>query len=452
MSAVLHDVAAVPPADSAKQPESLLLRLTARVENSDSLSSLLAIFDQGMISGTNFLTAVIVGRCCGAETLGTFSLVASALALLLGVQEQLITAPYMIYHSRRRAAGLRRYQGSITLHQLLLTAVVVIVMGCLHLSSGAGDSLFASLSLTLAFAVPAMLLRGFVREMALAHCRVVTVVLVDATVCVTQVVLVIGLFWTDRVALPVIYATMGTACLLTWLVWLRRHGSQISFSRRSIGLDWLRNWRFGRWALATHIAGTSTPYIMPWVLYVVHGEAATGFLASCSVIVGVANILLSGISDFLTPRAAAAWSEGGLQGLRKVLHRAAGFSALAIGSVCVVSWLFGEQVISLLYDGRFPGAGELVVLLTLSVLANAMGSVAGNGLWALNQPRANFVADMITLTSAIAAALVFVKPQGPKGAAIAILVASVIGAVSRIGILQQHIQSLSKSRKKTKMT
>lgn len=448
MSATIQDIAAVPPLTSAERSQSRIQRFAERVENSDGLSSLLAIFDQGMISGTNFLTAIVIGRCCGADTLGLYALIASAIALLLGVQEQLITAPYVMYHGRKGPKGLRRYTGSIILHQCLFTALAFLTFGGFILNGGVQMSLFKPVALTLVMAFPAILFRGFVREVALAHCRVLTVVMIDATVCVTQLVVLASLFATDSVSLVFVYAAMGGTCLLTSLIWLRQNRSAVTFSRTGTTVHWLRNWRFGRWALATHVAGTSTPYIMPWVLFMMHGEAATGFLASCSVIVGIANILMSGMSDFLTPRAAAAYAEGGLHGLRRILRVMALFSALAIGIVCVVSLFFGEQIITILYDGKFPGAGELVVLLTFAVLANALGNVAGNGLWALNQPRANFVADLIALTTAISAALIFVKPHGPKGAAIAILVASVMGAAARIGIFQRHLMSRAESGKK----
>ena len=416
--------------------------IAARVEDSNLLSSLLAIVDQGMISGTNFLMAVVVGRCCGAETLGLYSLVASAIAMLMGIQEQLITAPYVMYHNRRSGKALKRYGGSILIHQAIFIAIVCAAMTLFVVGRTDSTQLSYAVTKILLFAMPAILFRAYIREVALAHCQTITVVMIDAAVCLSQCVAIAVLFLTDAVELTSIYVVSGIACLLTTLVWLQRNWSRLTFSGRAIGLDWIRNWRFGRWALATHVAGTSTPYVMPWVLFVMHGKTATGFLASCSVIVGIANILLSGMSDFLTPRAAAAYATGGLPKLQRILSSMALISFAAIGSVCAVAYLFGESIINVLYDGQFAGAGELVGLLTLAVLFNALGNVAGNGLWALNQPRANFVADVITLTSAIGAALVFVKPYGPKGAAVAILVASAIGAAARFGIYQRCICDL----------
>ncbi len=433
MSAIIKPISA-PKASGSN----IIERLRERVEDSDALSTLVAVFDQAMISGTNFVTAIIIGRCCGAETLGIYSLVAAAMAMVIGLQDQLITAPYVLYHNRKRGRTLQRYLGSSLVHHAFF--LMVTFLGMLVCLGGVQSTtpLVKSVTLVLTIAAPAIILRAWIREIALAHCYVVTVLIIDAIVCTTQLAAVLGMFALGVVNLTAIYSVLGLACLLTALVWMKSQRHRFVFSTRSVKLDWQRNWRFGRWALATHLAGTSTPYVMPWVLFMMHGEEATGYLASCSVIVGVANILLSGMSDFLAPRAAAAYAQGGVKQLRKILRSMAILGTLTIGSVAAIATLFGEEIINTLYDGRFPGAGDIAALMALSVLANALGSVAGNGLWAIDKPRANFVADMVTLTVAIAAAPAMVGPYGAKGAAMATLSACATGAVIRLLIFQSH--------------
>lgn len=412
-------------------------RSIARIESSDLICSLLAVFDQGMISGTNFVTAILIGRCCGAETLGIYSLVAAAIAMIVGIQDQLITAPYVLYHNRKTQRTLKRYSGSVLLHQFVFSALIAAgILLCL-LSGPQFSPTVQSVTLVLLIAAPGILLRAFIREIALAHYDVITVVLVDAVVCVSQLAIVVSLFALDAVNLPTVYCVLGAACVVTAAVWMRQNRQRFEFDLQAVQVTWLRNWRFGRWALATHLAGTSTPYIMPWVLFAMRGDKETGLLASCSVIVGVANILLSGLGDFLTPRAATAYATGGIKNLRRILRSMLGLSVLAIGSVVAVSALFGEQIINILYDGRFAGTGTMVTVMSLSVLANAFGNVAGNGLWALDKPRANFVADMVTLIFAVATAPMLIGPYGALGAAGSTLAATTTGAVVRQLIFMQ---------------
>ena len=72
----------------------------------------LAPADQSVYSGTNFLTTVLLGRLCGADELGTYSLAFTLLVLAAAAQESLVSTPYMIYAQRRRRAALRCYAGS----------------------------------------------------------------------------------------------------------------------------------------------------------------------------------------------------------------------------------------------------------------------------------------------------------------------------------------------------
>ena len=427
----------LPTQKSAVENHRWFQNLIARIESSDVICSLLAVFDQGMISGTNFVTAILIGRCCGAETLGIYSLVAAAIAMTVGVQDQLITAPYVLYHNRKKHRSLKRYAGSVLLHQFVFSALISIGVAVCLFAGAASSSTAQMVTLILLIAAPGILLRAFIREVALAHYDVMTVVLVDAVVCVCQLAVVGGLFAVEALNLATVYCVLGAACVVTAAVWMKYNRGRFVFDREATSVSWTRNWRFGRWALATHLAGTSTPYIMPWVLFALRGDRETGLLASCSVIVGIANILLSGLGDFLTPRAASAYASGGIKQLRKILRSMLGLSVIAIGSVVAVSALFGEQIIDVLYNGRFAGTGTMVTVMSLAVLANAFGNVAGNGLWALDRPRANFVADMLTLVVAISTAPILIGPYGALGAAGSTLAASAFGAFFRQLIFMQ---------------
>lgn len=418
-------------------------RLLERLRDSDAFSSLLAITDQAMISGTNFVTAVLVGRCCGEESLGLYSLVAAALAMTIGVQDQLITAPYILYRNRCRPRRLQGYSGSVLVHQSLIVSLITIALGMMWLMIPGSQALASTIATIFLVCSPVILFRAFVRNLALARCDFPTVFLLDAIVCLTQLTVVGSLAATGSLSLPAIYVALGITSALATVLWFRKHRSEFRIHRKAIRIDAVRNWRFGRWALATHLAGTSTPYIMPWVLFAIHGERATGLLASCSVIVGVANILLAGMEDFLTPRATSAYAQGGATELLAVLRKMRFFVLLAIGSVCAVAFGFGELVIQTLYDGKFVGAGELVGLLTLAVLANALGNLSGNGLWAIDRPKANFTADMATLVVAVIFASLLIGPYSAKGAVIATLLASVVGATFRHVIFRKELAARS---------
>ena len=79
---------------------------------------ILSVVDQGLVSAAGFATSVAIGRTCGREELGVYYLVLSVLLVCRGIQEQLISAPYMIYCNQRSGEALATYSGSSLVHQL----------------------------------------------------------------------------------------------------------------------------------------------------------------------------------------------------------------------------------------------------------------------------------------------------------------------------------------------
>ena len=198
-----------------------------------------------------------------------------------------------------------------------------------------------------------------------------------------------------------------------------------------------------RWALASQLLACTTPYIMPWVVAFTHSEAETGTLGACTTLVGLSNMFMMGLCNFLSPRAARAFAEGGLAELKSVLAKTAGLFAATLGSLCLGAFLLGEPLAVLVYGPQFAGTGWIIGVLTLSVLANSMGVTAGNGLWAMERPQANFAADLTALGVVITATILLVPAFGPLGAAVATLAGTSTDAAVRLFILRQTMRELA---------
>jgi O-antigen/teichoic acid export membrane protein len=78
--------------------------------------------------------------------------------------------------------------------------------------------------------------------------------------------------------------------------------------------------------------------------------------------------------------------------------------------------------------------------LALSALMNGIGVVAGNGLWAIDQPRPNFLADVFSMAVTLIAAALLVLPLGALGAALATLAGMTAAAVVRSIILARYLR------------
>jgi O-antigen/teichoic acid export membrane protein len=402
----------------------------------------LSVLDQGVVSGTNFATSVLLGRFTSQEELGVYYLALSVVYFTRGVQEQLVSAPYMIYCSRRQGAALAEYAGSALVHQcvvMLATAIVLIAALLLGvLPSGVATAFWL-----LVVAAPLMLVREFARQMAFAHLDLKRATLLDIAAATLQFAALFGLAISGRLTITTTLASLAIASGLATVGWLATSRQRMVARAASALSDWFHNWTFARWALASQLLACTTPYVMPWVVAISHGEAQTGLLGACSTLVGLSNTFLQGLCNFLSPRAAQAFSQGGVAELRSVLTKTALLFFATLGGLAVIAFLLGEQIAVVVYGPSFAGAGMIVGVLSLSVLANSAGVVAGNGLWAMERPKANFVADLCSLGIVIVAAVALVPTLGPLGAAIATLAGTATDAAVRLWILRRAMHELS---------
>jgi O-antigen/teichoic acid export membrane protein len=391
--------------------------------------NLLGIFDQGIVGLTGFVTVVLLGRAVAAEELGIYSLALSVVLFVKMVQESTLTGPYTVFCHRMQNERLHVYSGNSLVQGLLLSAVGILGLGAFSIYlKGIDDpeGLFTTFCiLTLVFS--AILLREFIRQITFAHLQLKQVILMDTVVAVTQVA---GLLWMMHIAMltsATAFLITGTACLAGMLIW--RHISCVRFSLTRVHFksDSLRNWRFGKWALGGQGIGTAMFYAMPWLLTLYHGTAAAGLLAACTSIVGLVNTLLLGLGNVLTPKAAKGYADGGYQELWHVLWRFLGLFALSIGVFMIALLFWGDLIANILFDERFPDAGPVIGVLALNLLASSLVMVAGNGLWAINRPSANFFAEITRLLVTLVLVLLLVPELEVLGSAYAMLVGSLSG-------------------------
>ncbi len=399
----------------------------------------LSVLDQAVVSGTSFATSVILGRYVLREELGVYYLALSIVFFARGIQEQLVSAPYMIYCGRKQAAELAQYAGSALVHQCGVMLVVAVSLLAAALAGYAPQGGAAAFWL-LAAAAPVLLMREFIRQMCFAHLDLKAALALDAAAAILQLGMLAGLAISGRLNVAMTLAALTIASGGPAVVWLAVQRRPMLGRLGAAARDLASNWIFARWALASQLLASTTPYVMPWIVAFTHGESNTGLLGACTTLVGLSNTFLMGLCNFLSPRAARAFAQGGLAELRVVLRNTALLFVATLGAIAVFAWLLGEHVALAVYGPQFAGAGPIIGVLSLSVLANSLGVTAGNGLWALERPSANFVADLCSLVVVIVTSCVCVPLLGPLGAALATLAGTSTDAAVRLWILRRTMR------------
>ena len=394
---------------------------------------MVSLVDQALVSGTNFFTSVIIGRICGADELGVYSLAFTILWMTLNVQMSLITLPYTIYGNRLEGRRRAEYAGAVLSHFLMLAVAAVL---CLALAAvvllGIGPAGLAAVIAMLAGSIGFVLLREFARRLALAHLHTTTALWLDLGTSVVQIAGLLILAALGTLSAVTAYVVIGLACAVAGLAWLACARGDFAVKRGRVFKELKRNWLFGRWVFAAAVTWSVHGYVVYWILAFALDTTATGVFAACMTLIMFANPVMMGIGNVLMPKSAQAAARGGSVGVRRIVVKATLVLGGAMAAYCLLIMLIGDPLMQLLYkEPVYAGHGHVLIVLALGKLIASLGSASDSGLWAIERPDMGFVANLLAACTTLSATACLLSGWGILGAAYALLAGDLVGAGGR---------------------
>jgi O-antigen/teichoic acid export membrane protein/tRNA A-37 threonylcarbamoyl transferase component Bud32 len=405
----------------------------ARVMGIVSRDQILALTDQAVVSGASFLTTILIARFAPSGELGLYSMGFSLLVTSLCILESLISTPYTVQQHRPAGTPDERAGGSLAQTGLLSAVVAVLLAATASgISTHGGRPDLAALLWALAAVAPFLLLREFGRRFAFAHLRMVQALMLDTAVAAIQLTALGWLGWTGHMSAVTAYAALGGACAIAGIAWL--YVVRTNFAVR-IDQSWAatqQSWSLGKWLLGTQLTLAVQSSLVYWLLAWLVGTTATGVFAASMSIALLSNPLILGAGNFLTPKSALAWIEGGGERLRRESIQDALWLGAAMLLFCLGALLVGEDAIHLLYPGKdYLGQGHTVTVLMVAMLLMAVGMPANNALTSIERPRAIFWTALLATAVTVSLVCWLVLTWGLVGAACGILAGNVVRSATR---------------------
>lgn len=404
----------------------------------------LALLDQSLVSGGRFATSVLVGRVCGQESLGHFTLGFTIVLTILCLQDSLISVPYNVYGSRLRPRGRRALAGSTLIHSIVLGAACSLLLAVAAAAVSTIEALasMAPVLGALSLAVPWLLLRELARRMAFAHLRTATALALDALVVVLQLAVLGWLLAAGGLGPGTAHLAAGAACLLSVLVWYAWVGrGELAWHRRRVVADLLHHGRLGRWLFASQMVFLLQWNAVTWLLALLAGATETGALAACLTLALLCNPLLLGMSNLLEPRVVLACVSGGPVQVWRMVVKWTVWLLLLVTGYCALIALFGSRGLSLLYGPAYAVYAPALTLMALTVLAGTWGLAADAGLRAVERADVGFRISVLSLVVTLGLAAALIPGSGVTGAAGGMLAGAVAGSAARWAALAQLVRT-----------
>ncbi len=248
-----------------------------------------------------------------------YAVALSMCAVFLVLQDSLVVRPYTIQMFSHSATAQQHSLSALLIAVAMALAAAVLFAAWAHFAASQGRA-SASLGLAVAMALPAIALREFVRRHAFANLKMQRAFFTDLAGAALGVSTLVALGLSGTLGAASAVVTLAWAFALPSAACLFATRSEYAFAMRAVADTVRSGWRIGKWFLPLRMSMEAQGYIIHWVSLAVAGPALTGIYSASLAIVALANPLLVGLLNIMTPRAVRALKEGGRLGRQGAGH------------------------------------------------------------------------------------------------------------------------------------
>ena len=380
------------------------------------------VLDQGLVSGVNFLTIILLARSLTPVNFGYFVLAFTVLQTAGMLQGSLITRPHNVLGAVRHGREYADYSTTAA------RAQVVFAGGLASLAAAAAGVAYAaglssaSLFLALVPALVAWQLQEFGRRLLYTEGRLAAAFANDVLSYGGQALALLVLWRLDVLTGERALLTLAAAFALGAAVvaWQLRTTLSGSFDSAALGA----NWHFGKWLGVAEVAQWFSTQFYIYLAAVVVGAVASAALKAAQTLLGPISVFLTFVTSYL-PIVLARELEA-IGSVRRKVRR----SLLAILPVvvpyCLLMGLFAEPALGLVYGSEYEQYADVVQFFALYYVLLAFSTVAIAALSARRMTRDVFVGQAAGAALSLAVGWILLRELGPEGGVVGMLLSWVL--------------------------
>jgi O-antigen/teichoic acid export membrane protein len=416
------------------------------IKTKDFQRGYLTLLDQGITSFSNFLTGVIIARSCTKEEFGIYAVAFSIVIIMVEIQTRLISNPYMVYIKSNIVGSKNKYSGSTLLHQLVFSVVITglfLIILRLFLNFQNNNKEIISDSL-LAFSIAALfiLLKEFGRRIYLALLEPKRAIVIDGLAFFIQIAGLLILGKLGILSIKMAFVIIGISSALVTIIWFLSFYHQFSISLNRAISDLKLNWEFGKWLFIAGAAAALSSRAYIWMLTAFRGPAEVAVLAACLGVILLANPVLLGLENYFGPQLIQTYINKGILRLRLVIERYSIWIGFIMLFYCSVIFLFGENILILIYGDKYSGFKLILFILSIKVFFLAITLPAGSSFYAFRKPKVHTKISIFSLVSTCTFGFFLVKQIGILGAALGLVFSDLIASLARYFYYRNIIKPL----------
>lgn len=400
----------------------------------------LALLDQCVVSGCNFLVLLYLGRKLPASDFGIFSLALMSTLFLANLHRASLTRPLnLLGAAEDEELRLKRLRAVLKAHWLLVP-LAAIVLFALSVFFFPGLLMWMSALVYIGL----FCLQDSMRRYWYTSGQIGFALRTDGIAYGGQVLILLGAGMQVTLAASDVLLLMalpfGLAFLFDWFSLPRQEGKPLSLFL--LAKD---HWQLSQWLLLTVLVVWAAGQLYPFLLASLGPVAVATFMASRNLL-NVVNLLVQSFDNYLPSRLTALLVDNGPDALRRHLWT----TLMQVGSLgllfLALIWLAADPLLNAVYAGNYNGSGDVLRMLAIGSFCALMGMAVGAYSLAMHDTRAPFLANLGAAAVTATVGLWLVKTHGISGAAMGLALSSATALLLQGGLVWARLEALTRER------
>ena len=363
--------------------------------------------DQLMVSGSNFLTGILLARFLGVEMYGQYMLVWMVILFIGSIQHAVINSPMMSIGPKESNETIQTFYSNMLIQQVIFSLVTLFLLffGIRFAGLFIPAIETQGLILPLTLAAFTFQFQDFLRRYFFTRSHEKKAFAIDAIRHIGQFTILIYLFLFSTVAMDhikVLWIITITATLAS--IYGMFFYERIEIHSTALKKSIYRNWRFSKWLSASAFMQWTTAHCFTFTLGGLLGPAAVGGLKAAQNIIAVSHVLFHALENIIPSKASSKLHHYGKKSMNEYLGKVTIYGLLVMIAVGLTIGLVPEFWLNLFYGSSYKEYGLILQLWIISYIVGFPTHPLRAGIRAIEDTKLIFWSYVwMTLVSVISA-------------------------------------------------
>lgn len=383
---------------------------------------LLIYIDQAIISGSNFLIAIVLTRLLGIESYGQFALIWMITFFFSSIQQSLLIAPlYTLsnkYDKTEKFDFHNTLKGLQNILSLISFGVSLILLFFLYYPAfNLVEILVISLSIS------GYLHLDFYRRIMFLKKKTLKLLILDCIYYPLSIILLIVTSELDSIQLFNHFFNLFVLSVICLSILHKE--LKFSINIEQIKRQWYTIWEYSKFLIYTSLLQFLTGNLFLILTGTILSSAHLGTIRICQNIMGVLHILFNAFENYIPIKASREYNQHGYKGLKLYYHKLLKQTGPLILLFCALIAIFNTVLLDFIYNVTSQTTSVVLMLFSLIYIFIFVGTLQRFFIRTIEKNKIIFRGYLIATIISLIICFPIVTHFGVIGATIGLLVTQI---------------------------